>query len=73
MPMDDLNSKIEKALECRRNGILRASVSNIRQEVIDALDAIAADSGTHNRSDVIWKAIRLYLSAYQNTRHGLLP
>lgn len=72
MAMDDLNSKIKKALLCPRNGRRRAGTSYLRPEVIDALDAIAANSDT-NRSDIIWKAIRLYLSAYQNTRPGFIP
>ena len=72
--MDDLNCRIERALELRRrDGKHRLVVTGIPQEVMDVLDAIAADAGIHNRSEIGWKAIHLYLSAYRNTRKGFLP
>ena len=42
-------------------------------EVIEALDAVAFDSGTVNRSDIVWKAVMVYLQAYRYTRKGLAP
>lgn len=72
---DDLTSKIEKALALplHRRGTLHAKTTRVDPLVIEALEAIADDSKT-DRGEVVWKAIRLYLSAYQNTRPGkMLP
>ena len=69
--MEQLSGKIQKALKRRRNGNLSVGVDGIHEDVVEALDAIARDSGTNNRSDIIWKAIRVYLYAYLNTRKGL--
>ena len=71
----DLNDKIEKALASRRGSNLTGGITihaiGIPPEVVGALDAVAYDCGTLNRTDIIWKAIMVYLQAYRYTRKGL--
>lgn len=54
--------KIRMALRCKR-----PSGSVIQhKEIKTALDAIARETGT-NREEIIWRAIRVYLTAYLHT------
>ena len=54
--------KIRIALKCKRP---RGSVIQHR-EISAALDAIGRETGT-NREEIIWRAIRLYLTSYVHT------
>ena len=69
----DLNGKIEKALTCRRGSRLAGGrgigMDGVPVEVVEALDAVARDSGT-DRSDIIWKALKVFLQVYRYTRAG---
>ena len=69
----DLNGKIEKALACRRGsslaGGLGIGMDGVPPDVVEALDAVARDCGT-DRSDIIWKALKVFLQAYRYTRTG---
>ena len=73
----DLSDKIDKALTCRRMSNLAGGsnmvITAVPPEVIDAIDEIARDSGTRNRSNTLWNAVMVYLQAYRYTRKGLAP
>ena len=64
----DLRRTIQAALNCERP----------RQDVTQdpafhaAIDALAAATGSNNRQEIIWRALRMYLLAFLHTHEPRL-
>ena len=67
---------IRKALDTSRVPTAPRGTSigmdGVPKEMIEALDAVASDLGMdRTRTDVIWRALKVYLTAYLYTRENL--